>query len=128
MTDGDVATMMPIPPGSWGGVRASLGLAGGSACPTKGKSTDTLILGRGSLEIRCGGRGYRVFAGRIPAASDLAGIYEDVGTVLITLSTSSVPSFRFTTSVPDGAAISAIRTSTGDYQFELKFFPPVSST
>jgi hypothetical protein len=30
---------------------------------------------------------------RIPAASDLVGIYEDVGTVLMTLSTSSVPSF-----------------------------------
>jgi hypothetical protein len=59
---------------------------------------------------RCGGRGLRVFAERIPAASDLVGIYEDVGAVLITLSTSSVPSFRFTTSVSDGAAIGAIRT------------------
>ena len=36
-----------------------------------------------------------MFAGRIPAAGDLVGIYEDVGTVLITLSTSSVPSFKF---------------------------------
>ena len=36
-----------------------------------------------------------MFAGRIPAASDLVGIYEDVGTVLITLGTSSVPSFKF---------------------------------
>ena len=45
-----------------------------------------------------------------PAASDLVGIYEDVGAVLIALGTSSVPSFRFSTSVSDGAAISAIRT------------------
>ena len=63
-----------------------------------------------------------------PAASDLAGIYEDVGTVLITLSTSSVPSFRFSTSVSGGSAINAIRTSPGDYPFERKIFPPVSST
>ena len=48
-----------------------------------------------------------------PAASDLVGIYEDVGAVLITLGTSSVPSFRFATSVSDGAAISAIRTPPG---------------
>jgi hypothetical protein len=72
--------------------------------------------------------GLRVFAGRIPAASDLAGIYEDVGAVLIALSTSSVPSFRFSTSVSNGPAMSAIRTSIGDYQFELNVFPPVSST
>ena len=45
------------------------------------------------------------FAGRDPAASDLAGIYEDVGTVLMTLSTSSVLSFRFSTSVSSGSAI-----------------------
>jgi hypothetical protein len=45
------------------------------------------------VQGRCGGRGLRVFAVRIPAASDLVGIYEDVGTVLMTLSTSSVPSF-----------------------------------
>src|ERR1035441_4063986 len=45
-----------------------------------------------------------------PAASDLAGIYEDVGAVLITLSTSSVHSFRFSTSVSDGSATGAIRT------------------
>src|ERR1035437_975635 len=63
-----------------------------------------------SCEGRCGGRGLRVFAVRIPAASDLVGIYEDVGAVLMTLGTSSVPSFRFATSVSDGAAISAIRT------------------
>jgi hypothetical protein len=61
-----------------------------------------------------------------PAASDLVGIYEDVGTRLD--GTSSVPSFRFSTSVSGGSAISAIRTSTGYYQFELKIFPPVSST
>src|SRR5262245_33572194 len=36
--------------------------------------------------------GIRVFAGRSPAASDLVAIYEDVGAVLMTLSTSSVPS------------------------------------
>jgi hypothetical protein len=40
-------------------------------------------LERGVLLKRCGGRGFRVFAGRIPAASDLVGIYEDVGTVLM---------------------------------------------
>jgi hypothetical protein len=33
-----------------------------------------------------------VFAARVPAASDLVAIYKDVGAVLITLSTSSVPS------------------------------------
>src|ERR1035437_6517731 len=72
---------------------------------------DTLRAGEGSLcGERCGGRGLRVFAVRIPAASDLVGIYEDVGAVLITLGTSSVPSFRFATSVSDGAAIRAIRT------------------
>jgi len=47
----------------------------------------------GSFRERCGGRGLRVFAARVPAASDLVGIYEDVGAVLMTLSTSSVPSF-----------------------------------
>jgi hypothetical protein len=36
--------------------------------------------------------------------------------------------FRFTTSVSSGSAIGAIRTSTGDYPFERKIFPPVSST
>jgi len=46
----------------------------------------------------------------------------------MTLSTSSVPSFRLSTSVSSGSAISAIRTSTGDYPFERKIFPPVSST
>jgi hypothetical protein len=69
-----------------------------------------------------------VFAARVPAASDLVAIYEDVGAVLITLSTSSVPSFRFTTSVSSGSAIGAIRSSTGGYPFERKIFPPVSST
>src|ERR1035441_9598554 len=63
-----------------------------------------------------------------PAASDLAGIYEDVGAVLITLSTSIVPSFRFTTSVSRGSAMGAIRSSPGYYPFERKIFPPVSST
>ena len=85
-------------------------------------------LERGDLLKRCGGRGLRVFAARVPAASDLAAIYEDVGTVLMTLSTSSVPSFRLSTSVSSGSAIRAIRTSTGDYPFERKIFPPVSST
>ena len=80
------------------------------------------------LKMRCGGRGFRVFAGRGPAASDLAGIYEDVGTVLITLSTSSVLSFRFSTSVFRGSATSAIRTSPERFPFERKIFPPVSST
>jgi hypothetical protein len=50
---------------------------------------------------------------RFPAASDLVGIYEDVGAVLITFGTSIVPSFRFATSVSDGAAIGAIRTPPG---------------
>src|ERR1035441_5777689 len=77
---------------------------------------------------RCGGRGLRVFAVRIPAASDLVGIYEDVGAVLITLSTSIVPSFRFATSVSRGSAIGAIRSPPGYYPFERKIFPPVSST
>ena len=65
---------------------------------------------------------------RIPAASDLVGIYEDVGAVLITLTTSIVPSFRFATSISRESAIGAIRSSPGYDQFELKFFPPVSST
>src|ERR1035441_10641983 len=77
---------------------------------------------------RCGGRGFRVFAVRIPAASDLVGIYEDVGAVLITLSTSIVHSFRLSTSVSRGSAISAIRTSPGCFPFERKIFPPASST
>src|ERR1019366_7117004 len=63
-----------------------------------------------------------------PAASDLVGIYEDVGAVLITLSTSIVPSFRFATSESGGSAIGAIRSSPGYYPFERKIFPPVSST
>jgi hypothetical protein len=54
-----------------------------------------------------------LIAVRIPAASDLVGIYEDVGAVLITFGTSSVPSFRLSTSVSDGAAIGAIRTPPG---------------
>src|ERR1035438_10644300 len=74
----------------------------------------------GSYENRCGGRGFRVFAARIPAASDLVGIYEDVGAMLITLSTSIVHSFRLSTSVSRGSAISAIRTSPGCYPFERK--------
>jgi hypothetical protein len=90
---------------------------------------DTLRASQGSLaESVAAAGGLRVFAGRIPAASDLVGIYEDVGAVLIILSTSSVPSFRFSTSVSDGPATGAIRSSIGDYQFELKIFPPVSST
>jgi hypothetical protein len=59
-----------------------------------------------------------------PAASDSIGTYEDVGTVLITLSTSSVPSFRFSISVARGPAITAIRTSPGCFPFERKIFPP----
>ena len=89
--------------------------------------TDTRIPGEVGENVAAAG-GLRVFAGRIPAASDLAGIYEDVGAVLITLGTSSVPSFRFSTSVSNGPAMSAIRSSIGDYQFELNVFPPVSST
>ena len=83
---------------------------------------------RGDELKRCGGRGLRVIAVRIPAASDLIGIYEDVGAVLMTLGTSSVPSFRFATSVFKGSAMSAIRTSPGCFPFERKIFPPVSST
>src|SRR5437899_10265653 len=59
-----------------------------------------------------------------PAASDSIGTYEDVGAVLITLSTSSVPSFRFSISVTRGSAITAIRTSPGCFPFERKIFPP----
>ena len=59
-----------------------------------------------------------------PAASDSIGTYEDVGAVLITLGTSSVPSFRFSISVPRGPAIDAIRTSPGCFPFERKIFPP----
>jgi hypothetical protein len=104
------------------------------ACPTKGGFKraelvrDTFGLPRGWFRVRCGGRGYRVFAVRIPAANDLVGIYEDVGAVLITLSTSIVHSFRFATSVSRGSATGAIRTSPGYYPFERKIFPPVSST
>ena len=39
------------------------------------------------------------------------------------LSTSSVPLFRFSTSVSGGSAIKAIRTSTGVYPFERKDLP-----
>src|ERR1017187_9246454 len=81
-----------------------------------------------SYEVRCGGRGLRVFGVRIPAASDLVGIYEDVGAVLITLRTSIVPSFRLATSVFRGPAIEPTRSPPGYYPFERKVFPPVSST
>src|ERR1039458_727101 len=101
--------------------RGVSGVKGGSARYTFG-------LPMRSYEVRCGGRGLRVFAVRIPAASDLVGIYEDVGAVLITLSTSIVPSFRFATSESRGSAIGAIRSSPGYYPFERKIFPPVSST
>src|ERR1035438_4406750 len=57
---------------------------------------DTSGLRRGSFSERCGGRGLRVFAVRIPAASDLVGIYEDVGAVLITFGTSIVPDRKST--------------------------------
>ena len=83
---------------------------------------------RTGLEERCGGRGLRVFAARVSAASDLVAIYKDVGAVLMTLSTSSVTLFRLSTSVSSGSAISAIRTSSGCIPFERKIFPPVSST
>src|ERR1039458_6413998 len=68
------------------------------------------------------------FCRAYPAASDLVGIYEDVGAVLITLSTSIVPSFRFAPSESRGSAIGAIRSPPGYYPFERKVFPPVSST
>jgi hypothetical protein len=93
-----------------------------------GLSRYTFGLTRGSYEKRCGGRGSRVIAVRIPAASDLEGIYEDVGAVLMTLGTSSVPSFRFATSEFKGSAMSAIRTSPEYFPFERNVFPPVSST
>src|SRR5260370_19417877 len=99
-----------------------------SGCCEAGLVESQLWLTEVVFVKRCRGRGFRVFAGRDPATSDLAGIYEDVGTVLITLSTSSVPWFKFSTSVSSGSATSAIRTSTGDYPFERKIFPPVSST
>ena len=101
--------------------RGGSGVKGGFARYTFG-------LPKGSFGVRCGGRGLRVFAVRIPAASDLVGIYEDVGAVLITLGTSIVHSFRLSTSVSRGSAISAIRTSPRCYPFERKIFPPVSST
>jgi hypothetical protein len=94
---------------------------------------DTLWACRGSLSEtlrRPGLRGLAQKAPRraYPAASDLVGIYEDVGAVLITFGTSIVPSFRFAASVSSGSAVSAIRTSTGCIPFERKIFPPVSST
>src|ERR1035437_417670 len=86
--------------------RGGSGVKGGFARYTFG-------LPKGSFRERCGGPGYRVFCVGIPAASDLVGIYEDVGAVLITLSTSIVHSFRLSTSVSRGSAIGAIRTSPG---------------
>src|ERR1039457_1149450 len=53
----------------------------------------------------------RTYRRAYPAANDLVGIYEDVGTRLN--GASSVHSFRFSTSESDGAAISAIRTPPG---------------
>ena len=70
------------------------------------KTIDTSGLRKGVEDVAPAG-GLRVFAARVPAASDLVGIYKDVGAVLMTLSTSSVPLFRF---------------------FDRKIFPPVSST
>ena len=86
------------------------------------------LSGRVELGFVAAAGGLRVIAGRGPAASDSIGIYEDVGAVLITLGTSSVPSFRFSTSVSNGPAMSAIRTSIGDLPFEWNVFPSVSST
>jgi hypothetical protein len=90
-------------------VRASLGCTRRSLMPLR----DTTGLRTGRFRVRCGGRGLWVIARRSPAASDLVGIYEDVGTSAYALGTSIVPSFRFATSVSDGAAISAIRTPPG---------------
>ena len=55
----------------------------------------------GVVQVRCGGRGLRVIAGRIPAAGDLVGIYKDVGAVLIPMAgesgcpTKRLPTFSF---------------------------------
>ena len=105
-------------------------MAGLKACSTGAEIhfglADRVVLcwNWGSLR-RPGLRG--LIAVRFPAASDLVGIYEDVGAVLMNFGTSSVPSFRFATSVSKGSAISAIRTSPGCYPFERIVFPPVSS-
>ena len=111
----------PIPPGSWRllercGERSEAKWLGETPRAGDGRRSETLR--------RPGLRG--LIAVRIPAASDLVGIYEDVGTRLD--GASSVPSFRFSTSVSRGSAITAIRTSPGCFPFERKFFPPVSST
>jgi hypothetical protein len=53
----------------------------------------------------------RTYRRAYPAANDLVGIYEDVGTRLN--GASSVHSFRFSTSESDGSAIGAIRTPPG---------------
>ena len=80
---------------------------------------------QGSLR-RPGLRG--LIAVRFPAASDLAGVYKDVGTVLMNFGTSIVLSFKLSTSESKGPAISAIRTSSGCYPFERNVVLPISST
>jgi hypothetical protein len=80
---------------------------------------------QGSLR-RPGLRG--LIAVRIPAASDLVGIYEDVGAVLITFGTSIVPSFRFVNLCIRWGGNRRYPNTTGYYPFERKIFPPVSST
>jgi hypothetical protein len=100
----------------------------GDSGVTGGFARDTLGLASGLFRGVTAAGDLWVVARRIPAASDLVGIYEDVGAVLITLGTSSVPSFRFSTSVSNGPAIIAIRSSIGDCPFERKISPPVFST
>jgi hypothetical protein len=83
-------------------------------------------LERGVLRSVAAAGASRTYRRAYPAANDLVGIYEDVGTRLN--GASSVHSFRFSTSVSDGPAMSAIRSSVGDYPFERNVFPSVSST
>src|ERR1022692_4096693 len=68
-------------------------------------------LERGVLRSVAAAGASRTYRRAYPAANDLVGIYEDVGTRLN--GASSVHSFRFSTSVSDGSAIGAIRTPPG---------------
>ena len=83
-------------------------------------------LGEKVFQKRCGGRGLRVFAGRIPAASDLVGIYEDVGTRLV--GNIERPLVSILNLCIRWGGDRRYPNTTGDYPFERKIFPSVSST
>src|ERR1035438_1618765 len=98
---------------SWWSVKSPTGACSGFGCGHKGSGRQALP--RDTLSALRGGRsGFVAAAGAsrtyrraYPAASDLVGIYADVGNRLD--GTSIIPSFRFATSESRGSAIGAIQ-------------------